>query len=195
MSQVAPVLARKFPNLKSIRIENQYLMNQKDEDFFSELSNLQTLENLESLRLDEFPSEHLKSITIPALKRFQCSGSRHRANQADLIDFLIRHQSVQELTLFDIPPNPKNSEKSVDVLEFAVENLKNLKFLSINEDTFSTQLPVSSLIPLIRKHVKPGFVLKGSKISPSTEIMKRYDNEVVREVEGRWQLVDMTNTV
>lgn len=142
ISQVLPLIVYKFPNLKSISISNQHRAIQ--EEFEDNFSSLSSLANLEELKIFNFASEHLKLSTIPSLKCFQYSsfgfGQILEESAADdLIDFLSRHQKVQELNIsFSGMPAPKNSEKIVkEIAEYAVENLKNLSFLSVNEDNFS----------------------------------------------------------
>lgn len=176
---VLTLITNKFPNLKTIDFNIKYLQY---ETGFAVLSNLK---KLESITLVNTKSEYINSITIPALKRFGFVNTINlsHAKPTDLMDFFSRHENIQELEITIITttyPIESRNKSVKDVVDYAVKNLKNLSSFK----SWDFWLAVW-FIPLIRKHAKPGCVFKCESF---VEIMKRYDNEVVQKIDGKWQM-------
>lgn len=154
-----------------------------------------SLQKLESLTIASGSGSRVKfqlnSITVPALKRFHIVS---KENAVDLIELMKRHVEIEVLRINPgICCSEYYSESFMEVVRYALENLKNLSSLTIQAKLINE----SSLISLIHKHAKSGFLFKNSWINPSCYkmkqlvLMKRYDNEVVQKVCDRWQLIQI----
>lgn len=181
--RVLELIVSKFPNLTTIKFSNMCDREQSDS-----LAALSELQNLKDLRLlDQGACELISSVTVPSLECFHCLFYDH-FNAADIIEFLGRHAKIQELHTTTYRRVNSKVENSINcIVEFAIENLKHFKFFSI-DDKYYHGWNQSFLLSVINTRAKPLFVFKTS----ISEMMKRQDNEIVRKVKGRWEVLDMS---
>lgn len=211
MDQILPLVVSKFPNLTSIDISSDHYPGYDRQDINNNFAALEILQNLKSLTLSRFADKDLITITNPGLKRFTykahfnrplyltCSfrNFRPQLKQAlilettvsityasNLTDFIHRHREIQEM---NISLNANHGDESyMEVVEFALKNLKNLSLFVIEGFCNFKGLNLwNFLVSWIKEFARPGLVFKNYAI----ELMKRHDNQVMQKIEGKWQII------
>lgn len=182
VDQLITLIAAKFPNLRSITILNRMRYSNREQKGTISFSALSSLQNLESLEIDYFKDQgNLNTITIPTLKHFHYEGLRRTQ---DFNEFLSRHKKIQELFI----SNDETCNESFDfggVVNNALRSLEGLSRFILHFRLLPWTSSIFDINSLIRTYAKPGFVFMGQ----SMEIMKRYDNEVVQKINGKWQKI------
>lgn len=196
LSSFISLVATKFPNLGRLEIYYGCI--------YMSSWNLPSLENLKSLtrlRIQGF-SCRLESITIPQLRCFEFGYSVYISgyNRDPIEQFIIRHTELRELKInYDIGTHSGRHKEETAIrfaqfFEFALRNSKKLSLITAEEGDYNywKNHHIEEICDLMVKYARPEFHFH---VTVGLDLLKRYDEKIVRKYDGRWRIQEKTSNV
>lgn len=174
----------KYPNLNSFWLDAEY-------GPMPNLSQLNSLSNLTALQISTFRriGSSLRHVNISQLKVFQFAVSEGLMLHRDFVQlksFLERHIRLNDVRILfqyrsmeeNYNPNPHALQRFIDdmfdLLNFVIENLKELGKLEMIGLDLTNQPKFQSTLLMMEKHASVGFVLKLCSGTSSDEVRVKF---------------------
>lgn len=185
------LLSKMFPNLATLTINLEQMVNPEQETILSELKQLQSL----TLLIWDF--KMLPLINVPNLKELRVSrtGSRNPPNDIECVKSILKqHKQIEKFFLIsrtkvsqELFLTPEMDEKNHEILECALKQRSNtLREVEMSADFFYSNdawtrpdgnwsVRSQRYIRTMQVHARRGFIFK----CESKKLMKRFDDQVV----------------
>lgn len=174
-------IAQKCPNATRMCVDGMW-----SDDDYNALNGL-NFANITELVLNRF--RNVNNAVIPNLRYFEFQSVLFIYSEQPIEIFFVRHQEIEKIRVNFNHRWSRNSKFAenlfVDMVDFVLENLTNLKEITVANDELGynklSALKIKSIIKSVADHAQPGFKF----ISIGLQVFKRYDMKVAWKCEGR----------